>query len=697
MLRVNPALILFTCVALLSSVQDGWSQETPPRGLVIRGLRFVGNSAIDDLTLSRSIVTSNSSFFARSPLVRWLGFGEKRFFDETEFRRDVIRLALLYRQSGYVNARVDTVVARSQENVVIRVLINEGDPVNVVSLTITGTDGVVAHDDLLNHIPLRADDAFDRFAMRASADSIKRYLQNRGYPFAQVFTNFDMAVLEHTATIRFDVRTGPRAVFGEVLVEGANVISEHDVRRGLSFKPGDQFSREDLLASQRSLYRLNVYRFVDISLRDPAVVDSTVPIRVRVSEGRFRRVRIGVGYGTVDCFRAGGSLGFNNFFGGARSFEITARLSKIGTGSPFEGGLQNNICPGLSGERSEERLELNYNVSASVRFPFLFTRGTAARLTISGERRSEIRAFLRRAVGAELAITHRATPNLPITLSYEISYGKTEADQAIFCEFFQLCTETDTRPFTEELVRSTVGLSFVYDRSNSPLNPNRGAALSAEVRHASSLTGSDPLVRFSKGVLEFVSYHSISRHGVFAWRLRAGTIVSPGVSLAGQELSFIPPEERFYAGGPNSVRGFAQNELGQIVRVVDSAGVDTTTSPTGGNTMILANAELRFPLPGIAHGLMGGVFVDVGQVWVRGSELFRSREMKVTPGIGLRLSTPIGPVRLDAAYNPHDPDPGPLYREVGTDLVLDPEDFQPLPPGGFLNRVALNFAVGHAF
>ena len=91
MLRVNPALILFTCVALLSSVQDGWSQETPPRGLVIRGLRFVGNSAIDDLTLSRSIVTSNSSFFARSPLVRWLGFGEKRFFDETEFRSDVIR------------------------------------------------------------------------------------------------------------------------------------------------------------------------------------------------------------------------------------------------------------------------------------------------------------------------------------------------------------------------------------------------------------------------------------------------------------------------------------------------------------------------------------------------------------------------------------------------------------------------------
>ncbi len=345
MLRVNPAVIVFVCAALLSGVRDSWGQEVASHGLVIRGLRFAGNSAVDDFTLSRSIVTSNSSFFARSPLVRWLGFGEKRLFDEIEFRRDVIRLALLYRQSGYINARVDTVVSRSQEGIVIQLLINEGDPVNVVSLAITGTDGVIAHDDLLNQIPLRADDAFDRFAMRASADSIKSYLQNRGYPFAQVFTNFDMDVLEHTASIRFDVRTGPRAVFGEVLVEGANAISEYDVRRGLSFKPGDQFSREDLLTSQRSLYRLNVYRFVDISLRDPEVVDATVPIRVRVSEGRFRRVRIGVGYGTVDCFRAGGSLGFNNFFGGARSFEITARLSKIGTGSPFEGGLENNICP----------------------------------------------------------------------------------------------------------------------------------------------------------------------------------------------------------------------------------------------------------------------------------------------------------------------------------------------------------------
>ena len=98
---------------------------------------------------------------------------------------------------------MDTVVSRSQEGVVIQLLINEGDPVNVVSLTITGTDGVIARDDLLNHIPLRVDDAFDRFAMRASADSITSYLQNRGYPFAQVFTNFDMDVLEHTGKKSF--------------------------------------------------------------------------------------------------------------------------------------------------------------------------------------------------------------------------------------------------------------------------------------------------------------------------------------------------------------------------------------------------------------------------------------------------------------------------------------------------------------
>src|SRR6266545_2997773 len=84
---------------------------------VVRGLSFEGNHAIDDYTLSTAIGTSNSSWFARAFPIRLLGLGEKRFFNELEFRRDVIRLLLLYRQSGYMNAVMDTLVRREGRDV----------------------------------------------------------------------------------------------------------------------------------------------------------------------------------------------------------------------------------------------------------------------------------------------------------------------------------------------------------------------------------------------------------------------------------------------------------------------------------------------------------------------------------------------------------------------------------------------------
>ncbi len=69
---------------------------------VVRGLSFVGNRALDDYTLESAIATTKSSAWARYWIVRWLGLGEKRYFNEIEFRRDVVRLILLYRQSGRV-------------------------------------------------------------------------------------------------------------------------------------------------------------------------------------------------------------------------------------------------------------------------------------------------------------------------------------------------------------------------------------------------------------------------------------------------------------------------------------------------------------------------------------------------------------------------------------------------------------------
>jgi len=199
----------------------------------------------------------------------------------------------------------------------------------------------------------------------------------------------------------------------------------------------------------------------------------------------------------------------------------------------------------------------------------------------------------------------------------------------------------------------------------------------------------------------------------------AGGIVSPKLGFSGQSVRYIPPSERFYAGGANSVRGYRQNQLGPVVRVVSqridtviqpdtpNAGVtdtslvlvaDTVTSATGGNSLLIGNAELRFPLPGFGGRLAGGMFVDVGQLFERGNELVDFSTTRVTPGLGIRIATPLGPMRFDVAYNGYRPEAGPLYQKEGQELVLLDPLYRPDPPHGWVKRhVVFHFSVGQAF
>src|SRR5207237_21456 len=107
-LRQLRAFRLTLLVAVFAAAPLAAQQE---QQRVVRGLSFEGNHAIDDYTLSTAIGTSNSSWFARAFPIRLLGLGAKRLFNELEFRRDVVRLLLLYRQSGYMNAVVATLEA----------------------------------------------------------------------------------------------------------------------------------------------------------------------------------------------------------------------------------------------------------------------------------------------------------------------------------------------------------------------------------------------------------------------------------------------------------------------------------------------------------------------------------------------------------------------------------------------------------
>ena len=672
--------------------------------LVIKGLDFVGNKAIDDFTLGVSIATSNSSFFARTIPFSLLPLGRKRYLDERELRRDVVRVILLYRQSGYPDVTVDTLIERGKRDVHVKFLITEGKPLLVSSVQVTGVDGYVPAGRIRNNLPLRKGEPFNRFLMQASQDSLTKWLRNAGFPFAEVFKNYSIS--EGKADVVLEADRGPLARIGQVSVDGTQQVSESVVRNILAFREGDLFSARSLLESQRNLYRSNMFDFASVELQDSldsTELDSLVDIRVRLTEGSFKRVRLGFGYGTIDCFRTLTTATVNNFKGGGRTFDVGLRLSKIGAGN---GGLENSICDALSNE-PEERLKLNYNATVALTQPFVFSRRARATVSFAAERRSEIDAFLVESFGPELSYTILTNPNDPLTLSYSFSSGRTDADAATFCTFLNVCRIEDTREFSARSLRSVLSLNYVRDRSNSTLNPSRGTVLSIQGRFASSAIGSDSLFQFLKGIAEFASYHPIGHRSVFAWRVRLGGILAPNVSLGGGNVRFISPDERFYAGGPSTVRGFNQNELGPVVLVLDTIRVDPTgvrppdstiiTSPIGGNRLFLANAELRLPFPGLSDRVGLVLFADAGKIFESGERLGLGQGVRVTPGVGIRVGTPIGPLRLDLGYNPYDPETAPLFRTRNGDLELVTASFDRKAPSSLIDRLRLHFSVGQAF
>ncbi len=683
---------------------------------MVRGLDFVGNHAIDGYTLGISIATSPSSYAARVWWVRWLGLGEKRYFDETEFRRDVLRLTLLYRVSGYLQVRVDTVLRRTRDAVRITFLVNEGPPVRVRSIDIAGTEGILSRRDLLHDIPLGVGDPFNRIRFEWAADTIRAEVRDRGYPFAEVFRSYDVNEDSLSARVRFEIQPGTRGRVDTVIVEGTREIAPYVVRRMIPVHPGDWFSQSALYRSQRDLYRLGVFGYVNVALADSAPegpADSSVAVKVQVAEGKLRHLRVGVGYGTVDCFRALTSWSASNALGGGRVLDLTARVSKLGAGDPLAAGFENTVCRALRPDSGSDRLRLNYNVTASFQEPYLFSRLTRGTLSLSAERHSEIQAYRRDAISASASVTHDTRWNVPVTLGYSVSLSQTFAEPAIFCSFLNVCRLEDAQQFTLRRVQSMVSLGLVRDRANSVLDPTRGSTLSAEARYASRFLGSDSLIQFAKGVAELAAYYPIGRHTTFAWRVRGGGIVSPKLGFSGQSVRYIPPSERFYAGGANSVRGYGQNQMGPVVRVVDPdrldtvrvkdvlgrdstvIGPDTITTAKGGNALLIANAELRFPVPGFGGRLSGALFVDVGQLFERKDELVDLSQTRVTPGGGIRIATPLGPVRLDVAFNGYPPERGELYLKQAQQLLPLATDFPQGAPRR--NRLQFHFSVGQAF
>ena len=749
------ALCIFGCALATTTTPDrSAAQEVncDAGDLEVRKLSFTGNSAFSDSELSKIIVTTPSPF-ARTVLR--LPYSARRCLDRNELPKDRARLVIFYRRRGYSDATVDTTVRASGGGVEVNFLINEGLPTRLESLVIEGLDSVANRRAIVSRLPIRAGQRFDRISLEAARDSIARRLRNSGYPRAEVNNIFDVNDSLRLAYDTIRIETGPFTRIGSVEVrvvpfegKGKQQVPTRIVRKIIGLDSGRVYREDELLDAQRTLYRTEAYQHVSIvpdTSSNPN--DSVADITALLAENTTRSARLGAGYGTLDCFRVTAEMSNYNFLRAARRLDLTTRLSKIGRGDPLSG--LDGLCP--QARRDPFSRKLNYYFGATLRQPLYSGIRFLPTITVFSERISEYNAYLRTTtIGGVASTEWRRWPTLPITFAYSLDLGRTEAQPALFCAVFNICDREDRRRVQETQRLAVLSGVVSQDKSNSFLSPSRGYQWRIEARHASPIIGSDTALAFNKIVAERSHYWGVGGGSVIAVRLRGGAVF--GRSF-GNTTGFIPPQERLYAGGPTSVRGFPQNELGSAIYIAESYALippglsglqdsvfrDTTTArnfrravPVGGNSLVVGNLELRTPSPFLSEFLQWTFFTDAGDVWNRGRlGSFQNFSIKVTPGVQLTAFTPVGPVRMVMGYNPYRRPSGPLYYEVPSGTPFDefgtpagslpcvspgntipvhladdglrqnegrcPSTFQPRTNTSFGSRLTFSLAIGQAF
>jgi outer membrane protein assembly complex protein YaeT len=712
--RLRLAVVALAAAAL--AAPPARAQGLADREVVELG--FEGNETFSDGQLRAAILTGQTrcrSFlfqfpFPFCPLTDWGFAHDREFLDEGELPLDALRLRLFYSQRGFRQAVVDTAVSRSDGKARVTFRIEEREPTRVSLIESQVRGDAIDSSTVLSLVDVKVGDRFDLVALQAGEAVVTERLRHQGYVDAAVLRDYFIPRDSLAATVTLRINPGPRVRIGEVGIEGEGDVGDGVVRSLLTFEGGDWFDDREVLDSQRRLYNLEAFRYANITSERRA--DSVIDLRVQVATAPRRALQTGFGVQTDECVQLQARFTDRNFFGSARTLRLTGRLSNL-LAEQLQGDFP---CTDVSTD--EVYQELNYLLDLAYEQPVLWGGKNSLRARVYGERETVPGLYVRNSTGGELAFTHRVTSRMSLTASYRpelTSFGKQSAD-IYFCVNFGLCTPEDIAVLTDQKWLSPAALLWSWNRTDRLLIPSRGFYMAAQLERASGFTGSD--YTYLRGSIETAGFRKVLGDAILAARVRFGAVGATAgtVFTTGEADDVIFPGKRFFAGGPESVRGFGLNLLGPTVLVVGSAACADVGNdyqacadlfpgrfderPIGGNAAVEASLELRVPLGGPWRL---AAFVDAGQVWER---LDERGPLVFTPGAGVRFESPVGPLRVDLGYNPTSARTRPVVVvdtdgeivELPESVVYDPFTHDdPSLRREIFRRIQLQLSIGEAF
>jgi outer membrane protein insertion porin family/translocation and assembly module TamA len=735
-------LLLAAAGALDAQARDDQTTRREVKKLIIRGVRSVDR---DELKKSIDIEESHCKSMLLTPfclVTKSKLVYEREYLTRAELARDLFRIQVFYWKRGWRQTTVDsTVTPNGRDGVTVTLTVNEGPPTLVTSIRVRRPEAVLSDKQVSLLLALRAGQPLNLLMLDSARVRIENALWDQGY--ADAIINMDSVTVSPdllTSSVLIVVDPRYQSTVEEIRISGNQKIGDQTIRNSLFLSEGKLYRREDLTRSQRALYESGLFKRAQIIV--PPQGDTTKIIEVSVTEAPLRQARLSAGFNTADFVQVEGRYANLNWSGGARRLNLSLAIGNLFASGLNDALIFRNTFENIQGDRSDFT-KPTWRASAEVRQPWFLSPRNELSLGVFASRRSSPGIFIDRTTGASATFTRMVALRAPASLTYRFELNNVIAGDVYFCVNYGVCDLPTISALQREQRLSPLALTGSVDRTNDALNPSVGYIARLDMEHASSFTISD--YRYNRAAADAAVYRKIGGNGmVLASHVRLGwvqalgsTREAVGLELGTGDGDVLHPRKRFYAGGAQSVRGYGEGQLGPRVLTIPPAKLtactltdgeaicppdaindpllldsDFTPRPVGGTRLLEGSVELRFP---IWKNLGGAAFIDGALVGESSFSEITEATGAVTPGIGVRYYSPVGPIRVDLGFNPFIEDTLPVLTEVrpnnggpGEIVAVQTADRIPVKRAfaparneggfkGFLKQLTLHLSIGHAF
>ncbi|MFA5339073.1 MAG: outer membrane protein assembly factor BamA [Candidatus Omnitrophota bacterium] len=560
----------------------------------INRITFEGNKAFKSDQLTRLMSTKTAWWFFRSGT-----------FNEDAFESDLEKIKAFYENNGYLDIKLEPDLKYNEQggSLWINIKVDEGKKYLVNTLAITG-QAVIAEKDLRKPLKMTVGKAFSQEAMRADADAMQGLYFEKGYIYATIKPESSLNPETNNIDVKYTIIENELTFVGRVEIKGNVRTKDKVIRRELRLRPGQAFDGKKLQRSKERLYNLGYFEDITFDT-EKSTEPNKANLIVDVKETKTGEFSFGGGFSTVDKL-----VGF---------IQVTQRNFDLFNFPTFTGGGQQLAVRAEIGTVRRD-YQLSFTEPWVFDYPYLFGfdlyQNTHLKAADIGYGYSEQRQ------GGDLRLGKEFDDNDRADMIYRLESVKiSDVDSTALAD---LQKEQGTN------VISSLTLGLTRDLRDSTLSPTKGYILFGSVQGAGGPIGGDK--NFVKYYGSSSFYFSFIERQVLQLTARAGAVGAFG------NTDSVPIYERFFIGGADTVRGYKERSIGPKDPV--------TNSPLGGNAMLVGNAEYVFP---IVEFLKGAVFMDAGNVWQREGDFGKGGVM-YSAGTGIRVKTPVGPIKLDYGY-----------------------------------------------